>query len=192
MKTYSAAPDADSCIAKIRKNHHEDLQDLTVAALFAFDSESSDSVLKHQGYSADASVRITPLKDRALGVADAIIVVDRASWLVLSQRQREALSDHELTHLLRVVDTESGDKIFDALERPKLAMRKHDHQFGWFDEVAERHGEASPEVRQAQKLMESSAQLYFDFAPRIGGSMNGNATAKSRRGRKPTDGATVN
>jgi hypothetical protein len=55
---------------------------------------------------------------------------------------------------------------FDALDRPKLAMRKHDHQFGWFDEVAQRHGEASPEVRQARVLMEKSGQLYFDFEPR--------------------------
>jgi hypothetical protein len=56
--------------------------------------------------------------------------------------------------------------VFDAVGRPKLLMRKHDHQFGWFDEVAQRHGEASPEVRQARVLMESSGQLYFDFEPR--------------------------
>jgi hypothetical protein len=166
MKTYSLAPDASNCIEQIQAAHHEELEDVTVSALFVFDSESSDPVLKHQGYPAGAVVRITPVKDRALGVSDATIVIDRAGWLALSQRQRNALIDHELTHLTRVTDKESGDPVFDSLDRPKLAMRKHDHQFGWFDEVAQRHGEASPEVRQARHLMESSGQLYFDFEPR--------------------------
>lgn len=163
MKTYSQAPDASTCIEQIQEAHHEDLKDVSISALFVFDDESSDSVLKHQGYPAGAVVRITPVKDRALGVADATIVIDRAGWLTLSQRQRNALIDHELTHLERVTEDESGDLKFDVLDRPKLAMRKHDHQFGWFDEVAQRHGQASGEVRQARKLMESSGQLYFDF-----------------------------
>lgn len=163
MKTYSQAPDASTCIEQIQEAHHEELKDVTISALFVFDDESSDSVLKHQGYPAGAVVRISPVKDRALGMADATIVIDRAGWLVLSQRQRNALIDHELTHLERCTDDESGDLKFDVLDRPKLAMRKHDHQFGWFDEVAQRHGQASAEVRQARKLMESSGQLYFDF-----------------------------
>jgi hypothetical protein len=165
-KTYSQAPDVTETIDAVRAEHHEDLEGITVSGLFAFDHESSLPVLKHGGYPAGAVVRITPLKDRALGVADATIVVDRAGWLALSQRQRNALLDHELTHLERKVDKETGELMCDVLERPKLLMRKHDHQFGWFDEVAQRHGEASPEVRQARVLMESSGQLYFDFEPR--------------------------
>lgn len=169
-KTFSQAPDVSNLIEHVQAEYHEDLGDVTVAALFAFDSESSLPVLKHQGYGAGAVVRITPLKDRALGMADATIVVDRAGWLALSQRQRVALLDHELTHLTVKTEEEEGAKdpvpVYDALGRPKLLMRKHDHQFGWFDEVAQRHGEASPEVRQARVLMESSGQLYFDFEPR--------------------------
>jgi hypothetical protein len=168
MKTYSQAPDADVCIEKIRLAHHEDLEGVTVTALFVFDAEeSSKSVLNHGGYPAGAVVRITPIKDRALGIADASIVIDRSEWLRLSQRQRDALIDHELTHLTRVMDDDEGEEIpvFDALDRPKLKMRKHDHQFGWFDEVAHRHRDASPEVRQARALMGTSGQLYFDFEP---------------------------
>jgi hypothetical protein len=170
MKTFSQAPDVTDAIDAVRAEHHEELTDVTIAGLFAFDTESSLPVLKHQGYAAGAVVRITPLKDRALGVADATIVVDRAGWLALSACQRNALIDHELTHLEVKTEEEEGAKepvpVFDALGRPKLLMRKHDHQFGWFDEVAQRHGEASPEVRQARVLMESSGQLYFDFEPR--------------------------
>jgi hypothetical protein len=166
VKTYSQAPDADFSIEKIQAAHHQELRGVTVAALFVFDHESSEPVLKHQGYPAGAVVRITPLKDRAFGIADAQILIDRAGWLTLSQGQRDALVDHELTHLTRKVDKETGEMLVDILERPKLMMRKHDHQFGWFDEIAERHGESSPEMRQARRLMESSGQLYFDFEPR--------------------------
>jgi hypothetical protein len=182
MKTYSHAPDAGDCIEKIQAAHHEDLEGVTVSALFVFDNESSVSVLKHQGYPAGAVVRITPLKDRALGTADAVIVVDRAHWLALSQRQRNALIDHELTHLARKVDKETGEMMVDAVERPKLTMRRHDHQFGWFDEIASRHGEASPEVNQARRLMESSGQLYFNF----------DSPAAPKRERKRTDRVDLN
>jgi hypothetical protein len=165
MKTFSSAPEVLDCIAKMRAAHHQELEGVTVAALYAFDSESGDQVLKHQGYPAGAVVKINSLRDRALGLADATIVVDRAMWLFQSALQREALIDHELTHLTRKMDEETGRPQYDAIDRPKLAMRMHDHQLGWFDEVAKRHGEHSPEVRQAKNLMESSRQLYFDFGP---------------------------
>lgn len=179
MKTYSKAPDAMSHIEHMREEYHQDLDGVTIAALFAFDSESSEPVLKHHGYAAGAVIRITPLRDRAQGIDDACIVIDRATWLTLSTAQRDALIDHELTHLARVTDEESSDLIYDALDRPKLKMRQHDHQFGWFDEIAQRHGDASAEVRQAKVLMESSGQLYFDFGD-----------AKTRRSRSAA-GATA-
>lgn len=166
MKTYSAAPDADSCIAKIQAAHHPDLKGVTVMALFAFDSDSEDPVLEHQGYPAGAVCRITSLRDRASGMTDASIVVDRSTWLDLSQPQRDALIDHELTHLKWVYDQKTGKRRSDSLGRPKLKMRKHDHQFGWFDDVAKRHGQASHEVMQARALMATAGQLYFDFEPR--------------------------
>jgi hypothetical protein len=182
MKTYSQAPDVIGTLEKVRADYHTDLEGVTIDGLFTFDSESSEPVLQHGGYPAGAVVRITPVKDRALGVADATIIVDRAGWLTLSARQRAALLDHELTHLERKVDAESGELLCDVLDRPKLLMRKHDHQFGWFDEVAQRHGEASPEVRQARVLMESSGQLYFDFVQR---SADDDQTSKRKRAPKP-------
>lgn len=163
MKTYSQAPDADTCIEKIHAAHHEDLDGVTVSALFVFDNETTLPCLKHQGYPAGAVVRITPLKDRALGIADATIVIDRAGWLALSQRQRDALVDHELTHLNRKVDKETGEQLVDVLERPKLAMRKHDIQVGFFKEVLERHGDASYEARATRQIFEMVSQMQFDF-----------------------------
>lgn len=166
MKAYSASStDLADCIERMQEEHHLDLHGVTVAALFVYDDEaSSESVLSHQGYPAAAVIRLTPTRDRALGVADAVIVVDRAHWLTLILEQKDALIDHELTHLTRVIDEESGGPVFDAVNRPKLKMRMHDRQLGWFDEVAERHGEHSAEASQARQLLESTQQLYFNFS----------------------------
>src|ERR1700733_11143958 len=110
MKTYSPAPDVDSCISLMLDDYHAELEGVRVSALFVFDTEASDCVLKHQGYPAQAVARIVSVRDRA-------------NWLTLSQRQRDALIDHEMTHLTRVLDDETGRPLCDVLDRPKLAMR---------------------------------------------------------------------
>ena len=168
MKTYSAASsDLESHITRMQSEHHSELDGVTVSALFVFDDESSEPVLKHQGYPAAAVVSITPVKQRALGMADAIVIVDRSAWQTMGARQRDALIDHELQHLTRVIaeatEEEPKHPKCDSIGRPKLAMRQHDHQLGWFDDIARRHGDASCEVRQAKQLMASTQQLYFDF-----------------------------
>lgn len=170
MKTYStASEDVLSHIARMHSQYHPELENVTVGALFVFDDETGEPALKHQGYLAAAVVSITPTKQRALGVPDAVIVVDRAHWLTLTAPQRDALMDHELEHLDRVISKDTEDSPaapqFDSIGRPKLALRRHDHQFGWFDDVARRHGDASPEIRQAKALVAMTSQLYFDFAP---------------------------
>lgn len=191
MKTYSQAPDVTNVIERVQQECHEELKGVTVAGLFAFHSESSLPVLKHGGYPAGAIVRITPLKERVMGVADSTIVVDRAGWLTMSQPQRDALIDHELTHLERKVNKKTGRPTYDAFSRPKLVMRRHDHQFGWFDEVAQRHGEASPEMRQARALMEASGQLYFDFRVTVGTKTPSGATNGADSETQEGDGETM-
>lgn len=168
MKTYSAASGTlERCLAVALATYHMPrLENVTLSALFVFDDEKSDEpVLNHQGYPAGAVIRITPIRDRALGVTDAVIVVDRAVWMDLDERESIAVLDHELTHLKRKINPKTNKPMHDAIGRPKLVMRTHDHQLGWFDEVAARHGEASAEIRQARQLIEQTNQLYFDFGP---------------------------
>src|SRR5688572_14583485 len=106
-KSYSnVTAEVDGIIERMRSDYHPDLEGVTVAALFVYDLESSEAVLTHGGYPAQAVVRITPVRDRALGVADAVIVIDRSNWLTLNSAQRDALLDHELYHLDRVLDEE--------------------------------------------------------------------------------------
>lgn len=171
MKVYSkASEDVELHIDRMKREHHEkDLGQATIQALFIFDAEKShDHVLTHNGYPAGAVIKVTSTKERALGLADAVVVIDRAYWTKLTARQRDALVDHELQHLMAVEDMDDDDKPqkkFDVLGRPILRMRKHDYQMGWFAEVAHRHGQDSPEVRQAKQLIAETQQLFFDFTP---------------------------
>jgi hypothetical protein len=179
MKSYSLAPDADTVIINIQTEYHLDLDGVTVTALFVFDLEATEPILKHQGYPAAAVVRITPVRDRALGIADATIVIDRSTWLTLSQRQRDALVDHELTHLNRVLDEDTQLPLCDAVDRPKLAMRRHDLQIGIFTEILERHGEASYEAKMAKAMLDVARQMELNFGKPVGESDEALAQAKA-------------
>jgi hypothetical protein len=101
------------------------------------------------GYAAMASIKITNLKQRAAMLGDVIIEIDGDRIDELSEAELLALYDHELTHVELVLDKD-GAVVRDDLGRPKLKARKHDQQYGWFNEVAKRHGKASFEVKQLQ------------------------------------------
>lgn len=161
-KQYSpASKDLEDRIARIVRRWHPDLEGVTIQALFVFTDEPG-CALKHQGYPAAAVAKIVGTKERAAGMADALIVVDRYTYSGFTEARRDALIDHELQHLTRALDDEGRPKS-DVLGRPKLEMRLHDHQLGWFDEIANRHGDASLEVAQARELIQASGQIYFDF-----------------------------
>lgn len=162
-KAYSkASTDVMSRIDRLREDYYPELDGVQIQALFVFEDEPGPC-LKHGGYAAAAVTKIVPVAQRAAGLGDAIIVVDRYVWEHLPTKAKDALLDHELYHIERDIDEKSGRPKADVLGRPKLKLRLHDHQLGWFDEIAQRHGEWSIEVRQAKQLMETGKQLYFDF-----------------------------
>lgn len=149
-------------IDSVRKAWYEkELEGVDVGALFVRD-EDGVPCLSHHGYPAAGICRIVSSRDRAAGMTDAQIILDFAIWGSYNAKQQKALIDHELHHIERVLDNNGVPKI-DAQDRPKLKIRKHDWQFGWFDEIANRHGEASAEVMQAKLICQQSGQLYFDF-----------------------------
>jgi hypothetical protein len=106
------------------------------------------------GYAALACIRILSYKDRIARNYDAELLVDSDHWDESSAEERGALLDHELTHLELVTDADGNVRRDDA-DRPKLRMRKHDRQFGWFDIVADRHHGDSVEVQQAREMLAS-------------------------------------
>lgn len=149
----------------ISRNHEELARaKVTLSLLFVAARRKEDKLvgaaLTHQGYAAHAVARVVNLRDRAKGNPDVEIVFDFHSWSNLSPKSQDALIDHELTHFLVVADE------FDAAGRPKIRLKKHDFQVGWFHAVASRHGAHAIEAIQSKLLVDSTGQLYFAWLPK--------------------------
>lgn len=125
------------------------------------DAEVTTPVLKLHGVPCAAIVSITAVKNRAKGFGDIEIAIDRRRYEQMTDDERDALLDHELHHPEVRKDRKTHIPLIDALGRPKLKMKPHDHEFGWFTEVARRHGDASLEVRQAHRMMDTAGQFYW-------------------------------
>lgn len=76
--------------------------------------------------------------DRQLHEFDAVLLLNREHWEILSEEQRRALVDHELCHLDVDVDPDTGDPRLDEEDRKLYRIRKHDLEE--FRGVIERHG----------------------------------------------------
>jgi hypothetical protein len=131
-----------------------------VLCLFASDEDKKGNrkhAVKLRGRFCAATARIVSLPDRASGMADAVITIDELAWDGLSPSQREALLDHELTHLELTHER-------DACGRPVLKMRKHDWELHGFHEVLERRGVESLEYDALYRFRGSLAgQMVFKF-----------------------------
>lgn len=165
MKTYDqATPEVQARAVALMKRFYPEFVAVKLKVDFIFASTDSEDghAVTHGGYPAAAVVRIVSLKDRAKGLGDIEIVIDRDGYLDMTDEEKDALLDHELYHPQLQLDKNRKVK-FDGHGRPKLTMRKHDFQVGWFHEIARRHGSASGEYKQAQSLMGEHGQLYFGF-----------------------------
>ncbi len=118
----------------------------------------SDAI-KKGGVIVRGVARKIPLKDRALGRADAEIMLDGDWWEGATDAERKALLDHELHHICPKLDKRG--LVTDDLGRPVLLMRQHDFEFGWFTIIAQRHGIASQERIQAKRIADSAGQFYW-------------------------------
>lgn len=175
MPTFERTEDADEIIETLiaTKPYHKDLSavEITIDVL-AYNGED-DEPLKLRGTTVWAYVKANTKKERALGLRDATIVIDAKQWERLTEPRKVALMDHELYHLTVAKDKDDAPKK-DDLGRPILRMRSHDVELGWFREIAQEHGEDSPEVIGARLITTGSyGQAFFSFM-----SDNGAISAK--------------
>lgn len=164
--TYDRAPEhVTNRVLELMQQYHSELYEfeVTVDVLCAFaDPETMESPVKVAGYPCLAKVRSVSYKDRVKGCADAEIIIDGDELKIWTERELDAILDHELTHLEITRDNEGAVKR-DDLGRPKLKLRKHDVHFGWFDSIAKRYGDDAQEVKQAKSLVSDweFCQLYL-------------------------------
>ncbi len=143
-------PYADAMIER----YHPQLRDAGVTLTYLFAHATTDKngdptgpAIKFGGYAALATIKIIGAKERADGRADAEMTIDGDRWQELTEGRKYALVDHELEHLELKYDKD-GNVVRDDMNRPKLVIRKHDHQFGWFDAIVRRHGRSACEFEQ--------------------------------------------
>jgi hypothetical protein len=157
-------------LADICKQHHQPLDEAEVIFGIIMASNEDGPAVKAGGYPAAATVKIVPLKDRLAKKYDVEIMIDYSVWDSLSHTSREALLDHELSHVqLAKFDwyVEKGDPEQrmqircdrDDLGRPKCKLRPADWNAGdGFLAVVERYGESAIEIQNlmaARRLTES-------------------------------------
>jgi hypothetical protein len=170
MSTYQKAPAEVKEMADAIMNEHLTYKDVLEAKvkidfLFAFaevgeDGESKGHALTKHGIRALGITRKIGIKDRVMGRGDAEVAIDGDWWEEATPARRRALLDHELHHIEVKLD-EDGVVIRDDWKRPKLKLRKHDIEVGWFAVVAGRNGGASLEIEQAKAIMDSYGQLFW-------------------------------
>lgn len=159
MPRYEKAPaEVGQTVERMMDRYHPQLRDakVSITCLMAFpttdkNGDSSGPPLRFQGYPAAAIVKIIGLKERTDGRSDVEICIDGDAWPLRSDAEKEALIDHELEHLDLKIDKD-GAIVRDDLDRPRLKIRKHDHQHGWFDAIVRRHGRAALEFQQFEEF----------------------------------------
>lgn len=146
---------------RLMKRWHEGLCKARVRVDYVFVTTDGEDgcPLKCNGYPAMAVAAAVPQKFRGGLKADARITIDKEAWEELSEKQKDALLDHELHHFEAVI--QDGTVGLDGNDRPRLRLRRHDVQLGFFSVIAQRHGEHSQEVIQARALVEHAATVLF-------------------------------
>ncbi len=158
------SPEINETVQKLITANHPELVEAnaTVDTIFAFDDKGGFPV-KTNGYPSAANIKISNLKSRVKGAADAEICIDRDAFNAMTEPQQLALIDRELYRLIVVRDKEGAVKRDDA-DRAKLRIKKFDYMLGWFKEIAVRHGTDSPEVYQANILWQKDGRTFFPKA----------------------------
>lgn len=157
MSWYSIAnEEVNLTIQEVMKKNHRDLhaEGVTITAMIARSEEGP--AIKVRGCEAAGCIRITKLMERTLGLGDALMILDGERLDAWSSKRLQAVIDHELRHLMLARNKKTGLIQHDDEGRPKLRLRPHDFEFGWFARTAELYGEESYEVSQAREIVAAS------------------------------------
>lgn len=176
MPTYTKpkpGSELHEILAAAIEEWHPELSEagVTIGLQVAWPGENADpdvSAVKLHGYECAAVIRITPAKWRLRGVEDAVIEVDGKTWERLTEPERVALIDHELTHL-EIARDKDGVIKSDDQGRPKLKMRLHDFQIGGFGEIVRRHGSSALELQNLKATVSAYRQQVFSFSDDMAG-----------------------
>lgn len=160
----AATTEVLALVEETKRIHHTRLCEagVTVSVVMAEaavddNGDPKGNAIEVRGQACWGKIKITPPELRVLGVADAQMMLDGDRWVLLSREEQMAIIDHELAHLELTGEADDGG-------RPKLKMRHHDIEIGWFEDVEQRHGDSSQERQQARQLIATST-IFKGIAP---------------------------
>lgn len=191
--TYDSVPaEVPDMVAGLIDEFHPELAEAEVSIDYLFAFNDRGPAVKLHGYPCQATIKVNGYKARKQGLADATIEIDGANWLGKTEDEQRALLDHEIEHLVVLRDKKTGEIKRDSLDRPRLKCRLHDYELGGFRVIAERHGQAAPEVQHAAHWQDRFGQMLMEWgeekAPRV--KRSGKAVAGSTVGSaNPTSAA---
>lgn len=178
-KTYEPADhEIRTMLDEVIAEYHPALRDahvsiavLMIAHANVEDGDIPPPAITVGGWPAIARVSISSLRDRALGMADAVIEIDAHEWDRRDDAEQRAILDHEARHLsVTVGDDEAKTVKVDSCDRPVLSMRKHDFRVEGFADVIARHKRSAPEIAMVEALMETAKAHQLDLPGLTGAS----------------------
>jgi len=170
MTTFAVCgTDVEELVDEMMTMYHGLLKEhgLTIDLLYAHagtdaNGDTVGCALKQNGMEKAALIKANSLKDRTKGMKDVELRIDGDKWPLYTDEQKRALIDHELMHV-ELQFTDSGALKRDDLDRPKVKMRPHDREVGWFDAVVKRHGKSAFEWASWNDIWQTFSQMELGF-----------------------------
>ncbi len=174
--TFEDAPEVEDIAGRLIRDHHAYLRQSDIRYLFRV----ADSWTKSGKEVYGQATVVSGAMRHIAGDADAVVLVNARIWSDLSDAQREALVDHELTHLQPRTDAD-GDIQSHPDGRPILCTTSHDVEE--FAAVIKRHGLWRPDLERAAAVFRA---VPMDLNPPAeeddrGADMEGAAASRPER-----------
>lgn len=161
-KSFTDGSRADyAMLTRVMAQYHHELTDaqtrvsLNMVKSFDHDDEP-EPALKHFGHYCEAYVKLVSRRRKLRIAFDAEIDIDGHMWEEKNDRQKEALLDHELSHVKVVTDSHGIPKR-DEDERVQLKLVPDDIMLTGFLSVIRHYGEQAGEYQSILGAMQAAA-----------------------------------
>lgn len=153
---------------KIMREHHKDLAEagVTLCCVYASAGENAEGAkeaLHVSGHPVVCKIKKANETDTANELADLTITIDMHRWKSLEEDRMQAEIDAVLCRVSprREGNTDDGDFLVDANDRPKLRYNRDDIHIVGFKANVERFHKASPPTKALIKFAEENKQLLL-------------------------------
>jgi len=181
-KAFSDGTRADyAMLNQVMARYHHELVDaqsrVSLNFVKAFDKDDEPTpALKHAGHYCEAYVKLISRRRKLRDPHEAEIDIDGHMWEEKNDQQREALLDHELSHI-KVVTDRHGIPKRDEDERVQLKLVPDDIFITGFLSVIRHYGQNAGEYQSISSAMQAAAAELAAMVVSQNGAETENAAA---------------